>query len=84
MSLRPFALLTVLLALGGCSPITQENYAKLEAGMSRAQVEQLLGKPDECAGALGMSSCTWGDKNRFISIQFAGDQVMMFSGKGLK
>ncbi|AJE13790.1 MULTISPECIES: outer membrane protein assembly factor BamE domain-containing protein [Stutzerimonas] len=84
MSLRPFALLTVLLALGGCSPITQENYAKLEAGMSRAQVEQLLGKPEECAGALGMSSCTWGDKNRFISIQFAGDQVMMFSGKGLK
>ena len=52
--------------------------------MSRAQVEQLLGKPEECAGALGMSSCTWGDKNRFISIQFAGDQVMMFSGKGLK
>lgn len=84
MSSRPFALLTVLLALGGCSPITQENYAKLEAGMSRAQVEQLLGKPEECAGALGMSSCTWGDKNRFISIQFAGDQVMMFSGKGLK
>ncbi|MBS4150004.1 outer membrane protein assembly factor BamE [Pseudomonadota bacterium DY0742] len=84
MSLRPFALLTVLFALGGCSPITQENYAKLEAGMSRAQVEQLLGKPEECAGALGMSSCTWGDKNRFISIQFAGDQVMMFSGKGLK
>ena len=84
MCLRPFALLTVLLALGGCSPITQENYAKLEAGMSRAQVEQLLGKPEECAGALGMSSCTWGDKNRFISIQFAGDQVMMFSGKGLK
>ena len=84
MSLRPFALLTVLLALGGCSPITQENYAKREAGMSRAQVEQLLGKPEECAGALGMSSCTWGDKNRFISIQFAGDQVMMFSGKGLK
>ncbi|MCF7201272.1 outer membrane protein assembly factor BamE domain-containing protein [Pseudomonas oligotrophica] len=84
MSLRPFALLAVLLALAGCSKVTQENYARLEAGMSRAQVEKLLGKPEECAGALGMSSCTWGDKNRFISIQFAGDQVMMFSGKGLK
>ena len=36
------------------------------------------------AGALGMSSCTWGEKNRFISVQFAGDKVMMFSGKGLK
>lgn len=84
MSLRPFALLAVLLALSGCSKVTQENYAKLEAGMNRVQVEKLLGKPEECAGALGMSSCTWGDKNRFISIQFAGDQVMMFSGKGLK
>lgn len=84
MSLRPFALLAVLLALAACSKVTQENYARLEAGMSRAQVEKLLGKPEECAGALGMSSCTWGDKNRFISIQFAGDQVMMFSGKGLK
>ena len=40
-----------------------------------------IGKPSECAGALGMSSCTWGEKNRFISVQFAGDKVMMFSGK---
>ena len=52
--------------------------------MSRAEVEKILGKPGECAGALGMSSCTWGQKNRFISIQFAGDKVMMFSGQGLK
>jgi hypothetical protein len=34
--------------------------------------------------ALGMSSCTWGDKNSFISVQYAGDKVLMFSGQGLK
>ncbi|MBA1264140.1 outer membrane protein assembly factor BamE domain-containing protein [Stutzerimonas sp. NM35] len=84
MSLRYFGLLAGLLAIAGCNPVTQENFAKLEAGMSRQQVEELLGKPGECAGALGMSSCTWGQKNRFISIQFAGDKVMMFSGQGLK
>lgn len=84
MSLRYFGLLGGLLLLAGCNPVTQENFARLEAGMSRQQVEELLGKPGECAGALGMSSCTWGEKNRFISIQFAGDQVMMFSGQGLK
>ena len=84
MSLRHFGLLAGLLVLAGCNPITQENFAQLEAGMSRQQVEELLGKPGECAGALGMSSCTWGAKHRFISIQYAGDKVMMFSGQGLK
>lgn len=84
MSLRHLGLLAGLLILAGCNPITQENFAKLEAGMSRQQVEELLGKPEECAGALGMSSCTWGAKHRFISIQYAGDKVLMFSGQGLK
>lgn len=84
MSLRHLGLLAGLLILAGCNPITQENFAKLEAGMSRQQVEELLGKPGECAGALGMSSCTWGAKHRFISIQYAGDKILMFSGQGLK
>ena len=84
MSLRPFSLIVAVALLAACSPVTQENFAKLEAGRSRAEVEKILGKPGECAGALGMSSCTWGQKNRFISIQFAGDKVMMFSGQGLK
>ncbi len=53
--------------------------------MSKAEVEQLLGAPTECAGALGFSSCSWGNEQAaFISIQFADDQVLLFSGKGLK
>ena len=65
-------------------PHYQENYSKLSAGMAKSEVETLLGKPTDCSGALGMSSCTWGDKNSFISVQYAGDKVLMFSGQGLK
>src|SRR3546814_10471723 len=84
MPLRTPLLIACVVLLAACSPITQENFAKLKPGMERVEVEQLLGKPSECAGALGMSSCTWGEKKRFISVQFAGDKVMMFCGKGLK
>jgi hypothetical protein len=80
---RPLAVFTLLL-LTGCSPLNQENYAQLQPGMSKAEVERLLGGPDECSAALGVASCTWGDEQRFISVQYAGDKVLMFSAKGLK
>jgi hypothetical protein len=84
MSLRVVALLAGCLLLAACNKVNQDNYAQLKPGMSKAEVESLLGSPSECAGALGMSSCTWGDEQRFISVQYAGEKVMMFSGKGLK
>lgn len=84
MSLRVVALLAGCLLLAACNKVNQDNYAQLKPGMSKDEVERLLGGPSECAGALGMSSCTWGDEQRFISVQYAGDKVLMFSGKGLK
>ena len=78
------AVVLLCLALAACSKVTQDNYAQLGAGMSRAEVEALLGKPDNCSGALGISSCTWGDGARFISVQYAGDKVVMFSGQHLR
>ncbi|WP_426142260.1 outer membrane protein assembly factor BamE domain-containing protein [Pseudomonas sp. DWP3-1-2] len=84
MSLRSLALLSFCVLLAACSKVTQENYSKLSAGMPKAQVESLLGSPTECSGALGMSSCTWGDKDSFISVQYAADKVVLFSGQGLK
>lgn len=84
MSLRSIALLFMCVVLTACSKVNQENYSKLSAGMSKAEVETLLGKPTDCSGALGMSSCTWGDQKSFISVQYAGDKVLMFSGQGLK
>lgn len=84
MSLRSIALLSLCVLLAACSKVNQENYSKLSSGMSKAEVETLLGKPTDCSGALGMSSCTWGDQKSFISVQYAGDKVLMFSGQGLK
>lgn len=83
MSMRIVALLAYYL-LTTYSKVNQENYSKLKANMSKAEVESLLGAPGECADALGMTSCTWGDDKAYISVQYAGDKVMMFSGKGLK
>lgn len=83
MKMRFLALFAFAL-LAACSKVNQENYSKLAAGMSKAEVENLLGAPAECAGALGMTSCTWGDDKAYISVQYAGDKVMLFSGKGLK
>ncbi|CDF86713.1 outer membrane protein assembly factor BamE [Pseudomonas sp. QL9] len=84
MTFRRIALLALCIAISACSKINQENYSKLQAGMTKADVEKLLGKPTECAGALGFASCTWGDQKTYISVQYAGDKVLMFSGEGLK
>lgn len=84
MSLRNLAILAAFVLLAACSKINQDNYSKLKAGMPKAEVESLLGSPTECSGAIGLTSCTWGDEKTFISVQFAGDKVMMFSGQGLK
>lgn len=84
MSLPNIVLLSACLFLAACSKINQENYSKLKSGMTKTQVEQLLGAPTECSGALGMSSCTWGDEKSFISIQYAADQVLLYSGQGLQ
>jgi hypothetical protein len=84
MSLRSLALLSLCVLLTACNKINQENYSKIHAGMNKAEVEQLLGTASDCSGALGMSSCTWGNKDAFISVQYAGDKVVIYSGQGLK
>ncbi|MDD1014036.1 outer membrane protein assembly factor BamE domain-containing protein [Pseudomonas rubra] len=84
MSLRSLALLSLCVFLTACNKINQENYSQLKSGMTKVEVEKLLGAPADCSGALGMSSCTWGDEKTFISIQYAADKVLMYSGQGLK
>lgn len=83
MKLR-LMVVALFLLLAACSKVNQENYAKLESGMTRAEVETILGSPSECSSALGVSSCLWGDDRSNISIQFAGDRVIVISGQGLR
>ncbi|MCJ8169581.1 outer membrane protein assembly factor BamE [Atopomonas sediminilitoris] len=75
--------LLALTLLSGCSKVNQQHYDQLKVGMSKAEVETLLGA-GECEGAMGATSCEWGDDKTGISVQFLGDKVMLFSGRGLK
>jgi len=80
---------TVLLVLSaglffiGCSKITTENYNQLKIGMSYDEVVSLLGKSDECDGAIGLKNCIWGNEGKYIQVSFAGDQVVVYSAHGL-
>lgn len=74
----------MVVTLAACSKINEENYSKLKVGMTKSEVEALIGEPKECSGAMGVASCFWGDEKASISVQYAGDKVMLFSGQGLK
>jgi hypothetical protein len=84
MSVRHLVVLSCVLLFSACNKVSEANYAKLTSGMTRDEVQSLLGAPTECAGALGVSSCNWGDEKSSISVQFAADKVLLFSGQGLK
>ncbi len=79
-------LLTVIIFFAftiGCSKLKPENYEKLKTGMEYTEVVEILGNADECSSAIGIKKCTWGDKNKHIRVNFAGDKVILFSAKGL-
>ena len=67
----------------GCSKVTQENYEKIKMGMAYEEVVDVLGKAEECASSMGMTSCRWEDNGKYIKIQFIADKVVLFSAKGL-
>jgi len=73
-----------LLAILGCNKLTTENYDQLKIGMNYDEVVSLLGKVDECNGAVGFKNCTWGNDKKYIKVSFAGDKVVVFSGNGLQ
>ncbi|MBW3140123.1 outer membrane protein assembly factor BamE [Ferrimonas balearica] len=73
-----------VLLLAGCSKLTQENYDKIEMGMSKTEVEAILGGADKCEQAMGTESCVWGNDDKQIKVGFAGDNAVLFTSKGLK
>ncbi len=70
--------------LAGCSKLTQENYDRLQAGMSYLDVVAILGPPDDCVQTLGVKSCTWGDEQKNIKATFMADAAIVFSATGIK
>lgn len=82
--IRLMAALSVLLMLLGCSKLTQENYAKLKMGLGYGEVVTILGKPDSCSEALFAKSCVWGDEQKNITVNFAGDRVVLFASTNIR
>ncbi|GHB03649.1 outer membrane protein assembly factor BamE domain-containing protein [Modicisalibacter luteus] len=79
-------IMVAVLGLVGCEDarLTLDSYEQLQAGMTRAQVEDILGEPSECSGAVMIDNCLWGDESRFIQAQFVGGKAMAYQYQGLK
>jgi len=73
----------VLAVLAGCSKVNADNYAKVRANMTRAQVYEVLGKPDEVSGGeigpISMATETWKGPKETVKITFGGDKVVLKS-----
>jgi hypothetical protein len=74
----------VAVLLSGCGKLTPENYAKLKAGLTYAEVKSILGEPARCDDLVGFKSCRWGDDSRNTTVRFAGDQVVLYSAENVR
>lgn len=58
---------------------TQEDFRQVQAGMSRDQVHDLLGKPDEVdsasIGSLSGTAETWRGEEHRLSVQYLNGEV---------
>jgi hypothetical protein len=74
------ALLASALLVGCGSKITQENFDKIQTGMSREDVKAILGEPTESSGvsvgAISGDSWVWKTDGTVITIQFVGGKVL--------
>ena len=74
------SLFLAIFSLAACSdPISRENYAKIETGMSQDQVLAVLGEPDDFnsveLGELSGGTARWQGKTQSISVTFTNDKV---------
>ncbi len=82
MNFRAFAVAAVLL-LAACSKITQENFGRIQDGMSEQEVAVLLGPPTSSSSVqvLGISgtSSKWEAGDAVISVRFVNGKVALKS-----
>lgn len=82
MRLSAFAFAAVLL-LAACSKVSQENFAKIQDGMTEQEVTAILGSPTESSSGsiLGISgtSSKWVAGDAVILIRFVNGKVALRS-----
>ena len=74
------ALLVFGLLVGCSSKVTQENYDKVQAGMSQDEVKAILGAPtesrDTSLGPISGGTWVWKGGGATITVQFLGGKVL--------
>ena len=82
MRFRALAFAAILL-LASCSKVTQENFARIQDGMTEQEVTAILGSPTESSSGsiLGISgtSSKWVAGDAVISIRFVNGKVALRS-----
>jgi hypothetical protein len=80
---RTVLALAASLLLASCSKVTQENFARVEEGMSEAQVIAILGAPAESNSVtvLGVSGTAsrWSGGDAVITVRFVNGKVALKS-----
>ena len=65
----------------GCSKVSEENFARIEEGMSEREVIAILGAPHESnsVSLLGLSGTTsrWLGRNTVIAVHFVNGKVAL-------
>jgi hypothetical protein len=78
MHLRSVAVAAALL-IAACSKVTQDNFAKIQDGMSEQEVMALLGSPSESnsINVLGVSGTAsrWAARDAVITVSFVNGKV---------
>jgi hypothetical protein len=68
---------TVCLVVVGCgSKVSEDNYKKIKAGMTEAEVQAVLGNPTETAEAKGTKTQTWKHGDDTITVSYADGKVL--------
>ncbi|GEK09251.1 MULTISPECIES: DUF3862 domain-containing protein [Pseudoalteromonas] len=82
--MKKIVLASILLGLTGCSKVTVENYNKLEVGMDKTELEQILGSADNCEEKTLHTNCIWGSDDKHIKVTLLSDKVTLYSKKGIE
>ncbi len=76
---RIFALLLMVSLVVGCGSgkLSASNVDKLTNGMTRVQVEAILGKPDSVENNTEMTTCSWTSGGHIVAVTFSPTGEML-------